>query len=65
MIMTSPLPDRWLDVEELCELTSLKPKSVYDLTYRRQIPYTKVGQRLRFRLSKIERWLEDRSVDPE
>ena len=56
--------DRLLDIKELSEYLHIPVKSIYDLKYRRKIPYLKIGQRLRFRKSKIDSWLEAKSVEP-
>ena len=53
-------PDCWLDVNGLIEYLPDHPKrqTVYQWVCQKAIPYTKTGQRLRFRKSTIDNWLE-------
>ena len=53
----SALPSRLLDIGELSAYTGLPVKSIYDKVYRRKIPFIKLGQLLRFRLSDIDEWI--------
>ena len=58
------LPGRLLDIDALSEYLGVPVKSIYDMTYRRQIPFIKIGQRLRFRPAEIDAWLESQSTRP-
>ena len=53
-----------LTIDELSKVLSLKKKSVYDLVYTKRIPYTKIGNRLRFRDDLIQSWVDERTHVP-
>ncbi len=53
-----------LTIDELSKLLSVTKKSVYDLVYTKRIPYTKIGNRLRFRDDLIESWVQERTHIP-
>ena len=55
---------RLLDINELSGLLNLKIASIYDLVYRKQIPYTKIGNRLRFDTCLIDVWLDGKTHVP-
>jgi len=51
-----------LTLNELCDYIKAKPRQVYELTHRREIPFIKVGQRrLRFSKTEIDQWLQENS----
>ena len=47
---------RFLTVEEVAVLLRLKPRTIYNLVSRRQIPFRKAGRQLRFSEAEIEEW---------
>ena len=49
--------DKLLTPKELSELTSLRLSTIYALSYRKRIPYIKLGNRLRFRMRDVEKWI--------
>lgn len=49
---------RLLTVPEVAELLRLSPAAIYALTYRRQIPFIRIGRRLRFDPETISDWLD-------
>ena len=51
-----------LTVEELSEFLNLSKPAVYALVYRRQVPFLKIGNRLRFSPAAIAVWLEESQV---
>jgi excisionase family DNA binding protein len=51
--------DRLLDVREAAALLGLKPSTLYEWAYERRIPSVKLGRVLRFRLSTIEKLIDD------
>jgi excisionase family DNA binding protein len=55
---------RLLNITELSSFLNLKIASIYDLVYRKQIPYTKIGNRLRFDVGLIDKWLEAKTYIP-
>ena len=54
--------DQLLTVEEIAEYLKLKPSTIYQWTHQGFIPHIKLGSRVRFRISQIEKWLESRTV---
>ena len=55
---------RLLNITELSGYLNLKIASIYDLVYRKQIPYTKIGNRLRFDTMLIENWIREKTFIP-
>ncbi len=52
--------DRLLDVKEAAAVLGIKPSTLYQWAYERRIPTVKLmGRALRFRLSTIEKLIED------
>jgi len=51
-----------LTVEEVAELLSVKKSTIYSWTHSGFIPHVKLGNKLRFKESEIEKWIEKRSV---
>jgi excisionase family DNA binding protein len=52
-------PDRLLNVREAANLLSLRPRTLYKLSYERRLPVVKVGRATRFRLSSLVRLIEE------
>lgn len=50
--------ERLLTPMEVSELTSLRLSTIYALSYRKRLPTIKLGNRLRFRLSDVEKWIK-------
>jgi len=50
--------ERLLTPQELSALTSLRLSTIYSLSYRKRLPTIKLGNRLRFRLSDVEKWIK-------
>ena len=51
----------FLTLKEVAGLLRLTTKTIYKMVGRKQIPYTKVSNRLLFRSKEIEAWLSKRS----
>ncbi len=49
-----------LTVEEIADYLRVKPSTIYQWTHQRFIPHVKLGNRVRFRLSQVDRWIEKR-----
>lgn len=47
---------RLLTVEEVAELLRLRPRTIYNMVSRRQIPFRKAGRQLRFAEAEIDEW---------
>lgn len=44
-------------------LGHITQRQIRDLRYRRQVPYIKIGNVVRYDLDKIDAWLASRSVE--
>lgn len=53
-------PDRWFNIEELCEYIPDKParQTVYGWVCNHNVPYHKKGKKLQFLKSEIDQWLK-------
>lgn len=49
-----------LTVEEIAEYLQVRPSTIYQWTHQGFIPHVKLGNRVRFRLSQVDRWIERR-----
>jgi excisionase family DNA binding protein len=47
---------RLLTVEEVAQMLRLRPRTIYNLVSRRQIPFRKAGRQLRFAEAEIDEW---------
>ena len=56
--------DDLLTIEQLAELLGVKVSWIYAQTSAKKIPFLKLGGRLRFRRSDVERWIEGQVVWP-
>jgi excisionase family DNA binding protein len=54
--------EKLLDITQASEALGLKRSTLYKLTTTRGIPYIKLGSRVLFAPSSLERWTEERSV---
>jgi len=52
-----------MTVDEIAEYLQVKPSTIYQWTHTGYIPHVKLGNRVRFRLSQVDRWIERRTVD--
>ena len=52
-----------LKIQDVSKLISMTPAAIYKLTYQRQIPFIKIGGRLRFNPQQIEKWISKNSYD--
>jgi excisionase family DNA binding protein len=51
--------DRLMDVQEAAGYLGIKPKTIYNLSSKGDIPKLKAGGALRFRRSDLDRWLKE------
>lgn len=58
--LPAPDPERWMNLQELCEYLPEKPKvqTVYSWVSNSLIPVNKKGKRLYFLKSDIDTWLK-------
>jgi len=54
---------RFLGIKQLAEYLGIAEGTVYAWVCHRKIPYIKVGRLVKFDMRKIEKWLEERSVE--
>ena len=54
-----------MNYDELSTLLKVKKGTLYHWVYRKKIPFIRLSERVvRFRLSEITAWLNDRSINP-
>lgn len=51
-----------MTIEELSAYINVKVKTLYDWTYKKQIPYLKLGRLVRFDQEEIEKWMKEKHV---
>jgi len=56
--------EKYLTIEEVCDILKVKKHYIYALTSQRKIPFIKVGRFLRFEKGKLEKWLQDQAQEP-
>jgi len=56
---------RLLNVQELSELTGLSKNTIYCWVSQRRIPFVKCGRLTKFDVQKIEKWIEENSIEEE
>ena len=54
---------RFLDIGEIADYLKVKEGTVYVWVWHKQIPYIKMGRLIRFDLRKVEKWLEEKSIE--
>jgi len=50
-------------IDEIAEYPQVEPSTIYQWTHTGFIPHVKLGNRVRFRLSQVDRWVEKRAVE--
>lgn len=63
--MTNLIDKNFLTTDELAQILRVRKSYIYELTYRHQIPFIKLGRFLRFDPEQIQSWLESKSQKPE
>ncbi len=53
---------RLLTVEEIADYLQVKPSTIYQWTHTGFILHVKLGNRVRFKLSQVDKWVERRAV---
>ena len=57
--------ERLLNIDEVSKLLGVEVSTIYSWTSKKKIPFIRLsGKLVRFRESEIQKWLEERSVDP-
>lgn len=54
---------RFLGIKELAEYLGIAEGTAYVWVCHRKIPYVKVGRLVKFDLQKIEKWLDENTVE--
>ena len=54
--------ERLLTARELADVLGFSPSTIVDWAERGEVPAFKLGGRLRFRLSEVWAWLEERRL---
>jgi excisionase family DNA binding protein len=52
-----------LNVNELSDQLKISKSMIYQMTSKREIPYVKLGSRVVFETSEIEKWIKSKSFD--
>ena len=52
-----------LTPEQDCKKLQITKPSLYKLVHLRKVPHAKVGKRLRFEEERIEKWIQDKTVE--
>lgn len=60
--MTGNQNDPLLTVDAAAEYLGYKPNTIRNKVSLGQLPATKIGRTLRFRLSDLNRWIEEQSA---
>jgi len=55
----SPLPERFVDTEAAAEFLAMSPAALRMAAFRGTIPCSRMGRRLRFRLSDLATWVAE------
>ena len=58
-------PRPLLTVEQAAEWLGMSPAAIRSMVQRRQVPYFKVGRRVRFDPDHVQRWLNAQRVLPQ
>lgn len=56
--------ERLLTVNEVAEYLRVPKSGIYDLVFRKKIPFIKLGNRLRFKKVDIDNWIESQIFNP-
>jgi putative molybdopterin biosynthesis protein len=53
---------RLLTIKEASEYLGITENALYCMVYRRQIPFVKIGKRLRFDKIDLDKWIEKQKI---
>lgn len=53
----------WMDIRGLSEYLTIKPKTLYEMTRRGDIPFYRVNRLLRFKKIEVDNWMESNKVE--
>lgn len=52
-----------LKVKDVAKILGIHPIEIYNMTYKREIPFVKLGRKVRFNPSHISAWISKNSYD--
>ena len=61
--MDVTMQSRWMTLRQVAEYLQLSKDMIYRLAQSGRIPASKVGSRWRFRQERIDRWMEEMTVN--
>lgn len=64
MAIYKTMEERLYNTQEIAAYLKVSPHTVRSWVKYRRIPFIKIGRCVRFRLSKVERWLSEKNVIP-
>ena len=53
---------RLLNIKEASEYLGISQKGLYNMIYRREIPFIKIGGRVRFDIIDLDKWIEGQKI---
>lgn len=56
--------EQLLKLEDVAQMLNISTYAVRDYVQYRKIPYYKINGVVRFKLSEIEQWIEDKAIKP-
>lgn len=56
---TPQAPEEFWDINEAGQFLRLTPATIYGLVSRREIPHSKKGNRLYFKKSELQQWMQE------
>lgn len=61
---TMAIDNRWMTVKDVAEYLQLSTDQIYRWAQQGKIPASKVGVRWRFKMEKIDEWVENSQPQP-
>jgi excisionase family DNA binding protein len=49
------------NIKEVCEYLGISRNTAYNLVYRNEIPYFKIGAKILFSKSRLDEWIQEKS----
>lgn len=57
--------EKLYDINELAKLLAVKPSWIRSQVFKKQIPYLKIGNLIRFESKAIKAWLQEKQNGPD
>ena len=58
------MKDSFKNINDIAALLGVKVATIYAWVHTKQIPYYKIGRLVKFDLEQIEKWVQEKRVDP-